>query len=528
MNQALLSRDATPVAVHADVSTAALGPPSLLRLITCGSVDDGKSTLIGRLLFEAGQIPDDQLAVLRTDCERRGSDLDFSLLVDGLAAEREQGITIDVAYRYFATPRRKFIVADCPGHEQYTRNMATAASTADLAVLLVDARKGVLAQTRRHSLIAALLGVRQVILAVNKMDAIGFDGAIFSQIAAQFQAFAAPLRFATIACLPVSARGGDNIMSASRNMPWYSGPSLMNCLEQVEAGARFEQALPFRMPVQRVNRWDGDGRGYSGMIASGRLCRGDRILVQPGGRRATVLRVHTPEGDCREAVAGQSVTVTLAETIDVSRGDLLAAVASPAATGNQMTATLLWVSQDALQPGRSYLLKAGTTLVPGVVERLSAKIDIATGSTQAEPDLQLLTLNEIGVATLTLDRRLCVDSYRDNRATGRFILIDRVSNDTVAMGLVESIGSFAATERINDSYASMEGVSVTPSATEPPAAPAIEYSLLLRLGEAAITFACALAVVQSLLPAAAIALASALVQLGARRLTRLAKFRGGL
>ncbi len=525
MNQAVVSRTATPVAVQGELSSDALGPSSLLRLITCGSVDDGKSTLIGRLLFEAGQIPDDQLAVLRKDSERRGTDLDFSLLVDGLAAEREQGITIDVAYRYFATQRRKFIVADCPGHEQYTRNMATAASTADLAVLLVDARKGVLAQARRHCLIVALLGVRHVILAVNKMDAIGFDAAIFSAIEAQFQAFAAPLRFVTIGCLPVSAKGGDNVMSASPNMPWYSGPTLMRCLEQVDGVARFEQALPFRMPVQWVNRWDSDGRGYSGMIASGRLRRGDHILVQPGGRRATVLRVHTPEGDCREAVAGQSVTVTLAETIDVSRGDLLAAVASPAATGNQVTATLLWVSQDPLQPGRSYLLKAGTTLVPGVVEHLSAKIDIATGSTQSRPDLQSLTLNEIGVATLTLDRRLSVDPYRDNRATGCFILIDRVSNDTVAMGLVESIGSFAASERINDSYASMEGVPVTPPAT---AASAIEYPLLSRLGEAAITFGCALAVLQSPLPAAAIASATALVQFGVRRLTRLAKIRGGL
>jgi sulfate adenylyltransferase large subunit len=513
MNQAVISRAAVPVVVQA--GTAALGQSSLLRLITCGSVDDGKSTLIGRLLFEAGQIPDDQLAVLRSDSERRGTAVDYSLLVDGLAAEREQGITIDVAYRYFSSSRRKFIVADCPGHEQYTRNMATAASTADLAILLVDAQKGVLAQTRRHSLIVALLGVRHVILAVNKMDAIGFDAAIFAAIEAQFHRFADRLGFATISCLPVSAKGGDNILSVSCNMPWYSGPSLMACLERVEI-ARFEQDLPFRMPVQWVNRWEGDGRGYSGMIASGRLRRGDPIHLQPSGRRATVQRIHTPEGDFGEAVAGQSVTVILAETIDVSRGDLLAALDSPAAIGNQLTAKLLWVSQEALNPGRSYLLKAGSAIVPAVVDRLSAKVDIANGAMQPQPALQSLVLNEIGIATLTLDRRLGLDPYRDNRATGGFILIDRVSNDTVAMGMVESIVSFAATERVEDSYASMEGVAV-PAPVTPPPRPALAQSRLWRFAEAAITFGCAFAVVQSPLPAAAIALATALVQFGVRR-----------
>jgi sulfate adenylyltransferase large subunit len=506
----------TPVAVQQAITAAAEQGTSLLRLITCGSVDDGKSTLIGRLLFEVGQIPDDQLALLRQESQRRGSDIDYSLLVDGLAAEREQGITIDVAYRYFATPRRKFIVADTPGHEQYTRNMATAASTAELAVLLVDGRKGVLPQTRRHSLIVALLGVHHVVLAVNKMDAIGFDETVFASIESQFRRFADGLGFATITCLPLSAKSGDNIIAASPNMAWYHGPTLLKCLETIDV-ARFEQELPFRMPVQWVNRMDADSRGYCGMIASGRIRPGDKILVQPSGRPATVARVLTADGDLDEAVVGQAVTVTFAEAIDVSRGDLLAASARPATTGNRWLARVLWVSQQPLTSGRSFLLKAGAAVVPVVVDHIVATVDIASGTTTSDPPLHSLALNEIGVVKLTLDRRLGLDPYRDNRATGGFILIDRESNDTVAMGLIEAVDSSAPAQLVNDSYASMEGLSPEPAHNPPSSPPSVTRVPMVLIGDAAVMFACAFAVLQAPIPAAATAGLTLLVQFCLRR-----------
>ncbi|WP_114394159.1 sulfate adenylyltransferase subunit CysN [Oleisolibacter albus] len=410
---------------------------SLLRFITCGSVDDGKSSLIGRLLYESKMLFEDQLAALEADSRKvgtRGGELDFALLVDGLAAEREQGITIDVAYRFFATDRRKFIVADTPGHEQYTRNMVTGASTADLAVILIDARKGVLTQTRRHSFLVSLLGIRHVVLAVNKMDLVGFDRTVFERIVAEYRAFAGPLGFAEITPVPLSAVYGDNVVSRSPATPWYRGPALLEHLEQVEV-AGDPQAQPFRLPVQWVNRPNLDFRGFSGLIAAGRVRPGDRVRVLPGGTESRVARIVTYGGDLDEAVAGQSVTLTLTDEIDISRGDVLCAPDDPAWSGTRLEAALVWMAEKPMVPGRSYLLKGGTrtalaTLAP------EARIDV---NTLERTPAEALALNEIGLCLVTLDQAVALDAYDRNRETGGFILIDRVSNETVAAGMVRQV-----------------------------------------------------------------------------------------
>jgi bifunctional enzyme CysN/CysC/sulfate adenylyltransferase subunit 1 len=504
-----------PMIAPAESSRASAAPDtlSLLRLITCGSVDDGKSTLIGRLLFEAGQIPDDQLVQLRQESARWGADIDFSLLVDGLVAEREQGITIDVAYRYFGTPRRRFIVADTPGHEQYTRNMATAASTADLAVLLVDARKGILAQTRRHCLIVALLGVRHVVLAINKMDAVVYDAAVFNAIESGFRNFAEGLEFDSITCLPVSAKIGDNVTTRSPHMPWHAGPALLPHLETIDVASSGPEK-PFRMPVQWVTRLAADGRGYCGLIAAGRVRRGDAVAVLPSGRQTTVAGIRLAEEDLAEAVAGQSVTLILGDAIDVSRGDLLASAAAPPTIGNQLSAKLLWVSSEPLHPGRSYLFKAGTAVVSAVVDAISAQWDIATGAIQPRQERRGLATNEIGLAQLTLGRRLALDRYGDSRATGGFILIDRLSNDTVAMGLIDAVEQFTPPQRVDDSYASMEGLAPAEAAVGRQNRTAIVPAFFI---DWVVIFACALAIVRALAPAAAIALAAGSAQWALRR-----------
>ena len=414
---------------------AGSGAPSLLRIVTCGSVDDGKSSLIGRLLFETGSVRDDQLVALARDSAASGTqgvELDYALLLDGLLAEREQGITIDVAYRYFSTPRRAFIVADTPGHEQYTRNMATGASTADLAVLLVDARKGVLTQTRRHSYIVSLLGIRQVIVAVNKMDLVGFDRSRFEEIEAEYHAFAAHVGLSDVRCIPVSATNGDNIAAASAAMSWYTGDTL---LEQLETAAS-EQDAPgaFRLAVQWVNRPAPDFRGYSGLIASGAVRPGDRIVVQPSGVESTVARIVQMDGDLAVATAGQSVTLTLTDEIDVSRGDVLCDAAHPAEVADQLQAHVLWMHESELLPGRSYLLKMAARTVGVSFSPPKYRINVNTLEHAAAATLQL---NEVGVCDLSLDRPIAFDPYTENRQTGGFIVIDRMTNATVGAGMVK-------------------------------------------------------------------------------------------
>jgi len=407
----------------------------LLRFITCGSVDDGKSSLIGRLLYEAKALFDDQMEALEKDSRRhgtRGGAIDFALLVDGLSAEREQGITIDVAYRFFATQRRKFIVADTPGHEQYTRNMVTGASTASLAVILIDARKGVLTQTRRHSFLVSLMGIRHVVLAVNKMDLVGFDPARFETIVAEYQEFAGRLGFSGITAIPLCATDGDNVTGPSARTPWYQGPSLMQALETV---ALDDPAVgrPFRLPVQWVNRPDLDFRGFAGLIAAGRVRVGDRVRVLPSGRESVVRRVIGPDGDLGQAVAGQSVTLTLADEIDISRGDLLVAPERPARTAQSLLATLVWMVDTPLVPGRPFLLKLGTRTVNATVTAIRHAVDV---NSMAEQPATQLPLNAIALCELSLDRPLAFDPYADNPATGGFILIDRQSHETAAAGLV--------------------------------------------------------------------------------------------
>jgi bifunctional enzyme CysN/CysC len=408
---------------------------SLLRFITCGSVDDGKSTLIGRLLYESKMILDDQLTQLAADSKRvgtRGGELDFALLVDGLAAEREQGITIDVAYRFFSTERRKFIVADTPGHEQYTRNMVTGASTADLAVILIDARKGVLTQTRRHSFLVQLLGIRRVVLAVNKMDLAGYARERFEQIQADYRAFAARLGLSDITAIPMSAVNGDNITTASNHMPWYQGPTLMEHLETVEVDGTLGNQ-PFRLPVQWVNRPNADFRGFAGQIASGRISQGERVRVLPSGRESRVARIVTAAGDLTSAVAGQSVTLTLTSEIDISRGDVLAAGDAPPQVASQFEATIVWMHDEPMLQGRAYLMKAGTRTVAATVTPLKHKINV---NTLEEVAAERLELNDIGVCELELDRAIPFDAYSDNRTLGGFILIDRMTNNTVGAGLI--------------------------------------------------------------------------------------------
>ncbi|MCZ4297355.1 sulfate adenylyltransferase subunit CysN [Henriciella marina] len=408
---------------------------SLLRFITCGSVDDGKSTLIGRLLYESKMIFDDQLASLKNESKKfgtQGEEIDFALLVDGLAAEREQGITIDVAYRFFATERRKYIVADTPGHEQYTRNMATGASTADLAIVMIDARKGVLTQTRRHSFIVSLLGIRNVVLCINKMDLVGYDRDVFDKIEADYRAFAADFGFENIQAIPVSALAGDNIVDHSENTPWYDGPPLIEYLDTVEIASDVKDQ-PFRMPVQWVNRPNLDFRGFAGQILSGSLKPGDGVRALPSGKSSKVARIVTMGGDLDEAVEGQSVTLTLEDEIDVSRGDVLCADKQPAEVSDQFQATMLWMSDSAMLPGRSYVMKIGARECQMQVTEQRYRIDV---NTRAHEAAKTLDLNEIGIVNIALDRDVAFDAYQDNRRMGGFIVIDRMTNETVGLGLI--------------------------------------------------------------------------------------------
>jgi len=409
---------------------------SLLRFITCGSVDDGKSTLIGRLLYDSKMIFEDQLAALEADSKRvgtQGENIDFALLVDGLAAEREQGITIDVAYRYFATDRRKFIVADTPGHEQYTRNMVTGASTADLAVILIDARKGVLTQTRRHSYLAHLIGIRNLVLAVNKMDLIGFDEAKYAAIVAAYGAFAASIGIKDVVAIPISGLGGDNISTRSAKMPWYTGTSLLEHLETVQFDANAAQELPFRMPVQWVNRPNLDFRGFAGLIASGSVAPGDAIRVLPSGRMSAVTRIVSFDGDLPRAVAAQSVTLCLADEIDCSRGDVIVAADAPAEVADQFEATIVWMAEEPMLVGRQYWLKLGSQTTTASVHTPKYQIDVNTLEHLAAKTLEL---NSIGVANLVTDKPIVFEPYDSNRELGAFILIDKLSNATVAAGML--------------------------------------------------------------------------------------------
>jgi bifunctional enzyme CysN/CysC len=409
---------------------------SLLRFITCGSVDDGKSTLIGRLLYDSKMLYEDHLAAIEADSRKwgtQGDNLDFALLVDGLAAEREQGITIDVAYRFFSTQRRKFIVADTPGHEQYTRNMVTGASTADAAVLMVDARKGVLTQTKRHSYLVTLLGIRHVLVAVNKMDLVDYSEKVFTRIRDDYTAFGRQLGLENVTFIPVSAFKGDNITAPSEKMPWYRGTTLMGYLETVEIDEQRMQKTPFRLPVQWVNRPDLDFRGFAGTIAGGVVRPGDRIRVQPSGKESTVARIVCFDGDLPEAVAGQSVTITLNDEIDISRGDLISTAAAPAGVADQFEATLVWMNDEPLLPGRSYLLKMGARTVTASVMDVKYQVNVNTLEHLAA---KTLALNGIGVCTVNLDRPVGFDPYAENRDTGGFVLIDRLSNATVAAGML--------------------------------------------------------------------------------------------
>jgi bifunctional enzyme CysN/CysC len=413
---------------------------SMLRFITCGSVDDGKSTLIGRLLYDSKMIFEDQLAALENDSKRvgtQGQDIAFALLVDGLAAEREQGITIDVAYRFFATEKRKFIVADCPGHEQYTRNMVTGASTADCAVILIDARKGVLVQTRRHSFLCHQLGIKNLVLAVNKMDLIDYDQEKFEAIVADYRKFADSIGVEDFTAIPMSGLAGDNITTRSGNTPWYDGPVLIDHLETIEVSNTASQAKPFRMSVQWVNRPNLDFRGFSGLIASGTVKPGDELRSLPSGKTSTVKSIVTMDGDLDQAVAGQSVTITLADEIDCSRGDVLAAADSPPEVADQFQTTIVWMDDEPLVVGRAYWLKLGAQMVSVTVAEPKYEIDVnnpsGSGSHLAS---QTLHLNQIGVCEITTDRRIVFDSYADSRALGGFILIDKITHRTVGAGML--------------------------------------------------------------------------------------------
>jgi bifunctional enzyme CysN/CysC len=410
---------------------------TMLRFITCGSVDDGKSTLIGRLLYDSRTVFADQLAVLENDSRRigtQGADIDFALLLDGLSVEREQGITIDVAYRFFSSERRKFIVADCPGHEQYTRNMVTGASTADLAVILVDARKGVLVQTRRHSYLCHLLGVRHFVLAVNKLDLVGYSQEVFERIVAEYREFAASVGIGEVTAIPISGFRGDNITAApSPNTPWYTGASLIAHLEDVPVAAAGEPATPFRMPVQWVNRPDLDFRGFAGLIAAGTVRPGDEVRVVPSGRTSTIKSVSSFDGELPKAVAGQAVTLTLADEIDCSRGDVIAATGDPPQSADQFEAALVWMGDEDLRPGRGYWLKLATQTVTATVQHPKYKIDVNTLDHLAA---KTLALNEIGVAEVFTDKPIVFEPYAESRALGGFILVDKETNATVAAGML--------------------------------------------------------------------------------------------
>ncbi|MEO6518807.1 MAG: sulfate adenylyltransferase subunit CysN [Pseudoxanthomonas sp.] len=408
----------------------------LLRFITCGSVDDGKSTLIGRLLYDSKRLFDDQLATLTADSKRHGTragEIDYALLLDGLAAEREQGITIDVAYRYFDTERRKFIVADCPGHEQYTRNMATGASTADLAVVLVDARKGLLTQTRRHSYIVSLLGIRHVVLAVNKMDLVDYDQAVYDEIVSGYQVLAAQLGIAQVTCIPLSALQGDNLSLPSQAMPWYRGPSLLEHLETLELSVQ-DAGVGLRLPVQYVSRPHQNFRGFAGTIAAGITRPGDEVVALPSGRRSHVARLFVGEREVELAHAGQAVTLTLADEIDISRGDVIAAADDPPQVADQFAAHLLWMDDTALLPGRPYWLKIGARTVAATVSEIKHRIDV---NTQEHLAAKRLELNEVAYVNLSLDEAIAFAPYAESRALGGFILIDRHTNNTVAAGTLD-------------------------------------------------------------------------------------------
>jgi bifunctional enzyme CysN/CysC len=408
---------------------------SMLRFLTCGSVDDGKSTLIGRLLYDTKLIFEDQLATLERDSKKHGTagdEIDFALLVDGLEAEREQGITIDVAYRFFATPKRKFIVADTPGHEQYTRNMATGASTADLAIVLVDARKGVLPQTRRHSFIASLLGIRHILLAVNKIDLVGHDQETFDTIVAEYMSFATDLGFETIMPIPVSARFGENMATRSDNTPWYSGPTMIEHLETVKVDED-KAARPFRFPVQYVNRPNLDFRGFAGTIASGTVSKGDTLVVAKSGKNSRVKRIVTADGDIDAAREGQAITIVLEDEVEVSRGNMLVAPEARPQVADQFTANVVWFDEHALMPGRAYLLRTEADQVSATITDLKHKININNFAHEAAKALEL---NEVGVCNISVQSPIAFDNFGENRTTGAFVLIDRITNATVGAGMI--------------------------------------------------------------------------------------------
>ena len=409
---------------------------SLLRFITCGSVDDGKSTVIGRLLYESKMLFEDQLAAIESDSKKwgtQGGDIDFALLVDGLAAEREQGITIDVAYRFFSTDRRKFIVADTPGHEQYTRNMITGASTADVAVILIDARKGVLTQTRRHSYLVSLIGIRKVVLAINKMDLVDYSQKVFDRIDEEYRAFARQIGLLDITSIPLSGLKGDNMLVASDKTPWYRGSTLMGFLETCEVDDTRLQKEAFRMPVQWVNRPNLDFRGFAGVVTSGTVKPGDRIVAQPSGKESKVARFVTFNGDLAVAVAGQSITLTLEDEIDISRGDVLSLAEAPAEVADQFEASLVWMTDEPMLPGRPYLMKIGAQTVTASITEPKYKVNVNTMEHLAAKQLGV---NEIGVVNLALDRQIAFDAYKVNRDTGGFILINRMTNNTVGAGML--------------------------------------------------------------------------------------------
>ena len=427
---------------HPRVTVSPTGPggpeKELLRFLTCGSVDDGKSTLIGRLLYDTKLIFDDHLAALKRDSARHGTageHIDFALLVDGLEAEREQGITIDVAYRFFTTDKRRFIVADTPGHEQYTRNMATGASNAELAVVLVDARQGVLTQTRRHSFIAALLGIRHVVLAVNKIDLVAFSQARFDEIRDEYARAVAGLGFRSLTAIPISARFGDNVIARSANTPWYAGPSLLEHLETVDVEGE-ASVHPFRMAVQWVNRPNLDFRGYAGTVAAGTVRPGDRVTVAASGRSSTVARIVTMDGDLDRAGAGSAVTLTLAEQIDISRGDVLAAPGAPVPVADKFEAHLVWLSEHALFPGRNYVFKVGTRSTSGSITRIRHRIDV---NTYEQVAADRLGINDVAVVGVSLSAPMAMERFADNRELGGFIVIDRLTNATVGVGMVDAV-----------------------------------------------------------------------------------------
>jgi bifunctional enzyme CysN/CysC len=408
----------------------------LLRFITCGSVDDGKSTLIGRLLYDSKMIFEDQLAALEADSKRigtQGDGIDFALLVDGLAAEREQGITIDVAYRFFATEKRKFIVADTPGHEQYTRNMVTGASTADLAVILIDARKGVLTQTRRHSYLAQMIGIRNIVLAVNKMDLVSYDRLRFDHIVEDYRCFASDIGIDEFTAIPISGFVGDNIASLSENTPWYEGPTLIDHLETVEIDVDADRRKPFRMPVQWVNRPNLDFRGFSGQLSSGAVAKGDAVRILPSGRTTTISKIATYDGDLESAVAGQSVTLCLSDEIDCSRGDVISSAENAPQSADQFEAKIVWMADEAMTPGRGYWLKLATQTVTATVQPPKYQVNVNSLEQLAAKTFEL---NAIGVAEVTTDRPIVFEPYEQDRTLGGFILIDKLTNATVAAGMI--------------------------------------------------------------------------------------------